>query len=109
MKLTKMGVELPDTRDRTGRARKKTALRPPSPWENRFKAAKRAARGAFLVLVYLTVAIAPLVLAWSGMEPGRGFMLDFSVALGFVGLSLMGLQFVVAARSRSRGPSAWTF
>ena len=37
------------------------------------------------------VAIAPLVLAWSGMEPGRGFLVDFSVALGFVGLSLMGL------------------
>jgi predicted ferric reductase len=51
--------------------------------------------------VYLAVAITPLVLAWSGMEPGRGFLINFSVALGFVGLSLMGLQFVVAARSRS--------
>jgi predicted ferric reductase len=35
------------------------------------------------------------------MEPGRGFLIDFSVALGFVGLSLMGLQFVVAARFQS--------
>jgi predicted ferric reductase len=47
------------------------------------------------------MTIAPLVLAWSGMEPGRGFLIDFSVALGFVGLSLMGLQFVVAARFQS--------
>jgi len=35
------------------------------------------------------------------MEPGRGFLIDFSVALGFVGLSLMGLQFLVAARFQS--------
>jgi predicted ferric reductase len=67
-------------------------------WDNRRKAAKRAVQGAFRVLVYLAVTIAPLVLAWSGMEPGRGFLVNFSVALGFVGLSLMGLQFVVAAR-----------
>ena len=58
-------------------------------------------QGAFRVLVYLGVIIAPLVLAWSGMEPGRGFLIDFSVALGFMGLSLMGLQFVIAARSQS--------
>lgn len=51
--------------------------------------------------MYLGVILAPLVLAWSGMEPGRGFLIDFSVALGFVGLSLMGLQFVVAARFQS--------
>lgn len=101
MKLTKPGVELPNTRDRTGKARNETASRSPSPWANRLKAAKRAVQGAFLVLAYLTVAIAPLVLAWSGMEPGRGFLINFSVALGFVGLSLMGLQFVVAARSRT--------
>ena len=101
MKLTRPGVEFPNTRDRTGRARKGTRSRPSSPWHNRFKAAKRTAQGAFLILAYLTVAIAPLVLAWSGMEPGRGFLIDFSVALGFVGLSLMGLQFVVAARSRT--------
>ena len=58
-------------------------------------------QATFRVLVYLAVTVAPLVLAWSGMEPGRGFLINFSVALGFVGLSLMGLQFVVAARSRS--------
>ena len=30
----------------------------------------------------------------------RGFLIDFSVALGFVGPSLMGLQFLLAARFR---------
>ena len=60
----------------------------------------RAVRGAFRVLLYLGITLAPLVLAWSGIEPGRWFLVDFSVALGFVGLSLMGLQFLVAARSR---------
>jgi predicted ferric reductase len=69
-------------------------------WETRLKAAKRVVGGAFRILVYLGVAIAPLVLAWSGMEPGRGFLIDFSVALGFVGPSLMGLQFLLAARFR---------
>jgi len=67
-------------------------------WDNWRKAVKRVVQGTFRVLMYLAVTIAPLVLAWSGMEPGRGFLIDFSVALGFVGLSLMGLQFVLAAR-----------
>ncbi len=102
MKLIKRGVEIPDTtRDRTGRARNKSASRSHGLWDHRLKAAKRIVQGAFLVLAYLAVTIAPLFLAWSGMEPGRGFPIDFSVALGFVGLSLMGLQFVIAARSRS--------
>jgi predicted ferric reductase len=70
-------------------------------WDSQLKAAKRLVGGVFRVLVYLGVTIAPLVLAWSGMEPGRGFLIDFSVALGFVGLSLMGLQFLVAARFQS--------
>jgi predicted ferric reductase len=67
-------------------------------WDSRLKAAKRVLQATFRVLVYLAVTIAPLALAWSGVEPGRGFLINFSVALGFVGLSLMGLQFVIAAR-----------
>ncbi len=101
MKLAKPRVESRKKQDRTGRARNKTAPRSPDLRDSRRKAAKRAVQGAFRVLVYLGVAIAPLVLAWSGMEPGRGFLIDFSVALGFVGLSLMGLQFLVAARFQS--------
>ncbi len=101
MKLAEPRVEVREKQDRSDRARSKTAPRSPSLWENRLRAAKRAVAGAFRVLVYLGVTIAPLVLAWSGMEPGRGFLIDFSVALGFVGLSLMGLQFVLAARFQS--------
>lgn len=101
MKLAEPRVESRKNLDSTSKARNNTARRSPGLWDNRRKAAKRAVGGAFRVLVYLGVIIAPLVLAWSGMEPGRGFLIDFSVALGFVGLSLMGLQFLVAARFQS--------
>jgi predicted ferric reductase len=59
---------------------------------------KRSVLAAFWILVYLLVAIAPLVFAWRGPEPGRGFLINFSVALGFVGLAMMGLQFALVAR-----------
>jgi predicted ferric reductase len=101
-KLTKPGGELPNTSDCADRARTRTAPRSPNlRYSSQGKAARRAVQAMFRVLVYLAVTIAPLVLAWSGIEPGRGFLINFSVALGFVGLSLMGLQFVVAARFRS--------
>ena len=58
-----------------------------------------AARGTFWIGMYLAVCVAPLVLAVLGdSPPARGFVLDFSVALGFVGLSMMGLQFALVAR-----------
>ena len=99
--LAKPRVESRKKLDSIGRARNKTARRSPSLRDGRRKAAKRAVQATFRVLVYLAVTIAPLVLAWSGMEPGRGFLINLSVALGFVGLSLMGLQFVIAARFQS--------
>ena len=50
-----------------------------------------AIRGVFWVGIYLAVAAAPLVFALVGdTPPGRDFLTDFSVALGFVGLSMMG-------------------
>jgi predicted ferric reductase len=52
--------------------------------------------------LYLAVAVAPLVFALiDETPPGRGFLTDFSVALGFVGLSMMGLQFALVARLQS--------
>jgi predicted ferric reductase len=43
----------------------------------------------------------PLLIAFLGdVPPGRDWMTEMSVALGFVGLSMLGLQFVVTARSR---------
>ena len=101
MKLAEPRVESRKKLDSSGRARNITTPRSPCLRDSRRKAAKRAVQATFQVLVYLAVTIAPLVLAWSGMEPGRGFLINFPVALGFVGLSLMGLQFVIAARFQS--------
>jgi predicted ferric reductase len=61
-----------------------------------------AVRGAFWIVIYLVVAIAPLVFAvLGGSPPARGFLVDFSVALGFIGLAMMGLQFALVARFQS--------
>lgn len=62
----------------------------------------RAIQGFSLGLLYLVVVLTPLVVALTAdRPPGRGFWLDFSVGLGFVGLSLMGLQFAVVGRFTS--------
>lgn len=51
------------------------------------------------ISLYLIVAVAPLVLALSGdRPPARDALVEVSVALGFVGLALMGLQVVLVAR-----------
>ena len=61
-------------------------------------------RSSWLVL-HLLVALAPLALCFTEASPGRGFVVNFSVALGFVALSVLGLQFALAARfSRSSAP-----
>jgi predicted ferric reductase len=59
-----------------------------------------AVRGALWVGAYLVLAISPLLLAPIGAGPGRGFLVELSVALGFVGLAIMGLQFALVARFR---------
>lgn len=56
-------------------------------------------RGLLWVQLYLLVSVAPLVFALLGdAPPGRDVVTELSVALGFVGLSMLGLQFVVTAR-----------
>jgi predicted ferric reductase len=61
-----------------------------------------AARAALWLGSYLAVVVVPLVFAAIGVaEPGRGFWREFAVALGFVGLSMLGLQFVLVARIRT--------
>lgn len=51
------------------------------------------------VLLYAIVAIGPLVVALTAdPPPGRGFLEELSVALGFVGLAMMGLQFAAVSR-----------
>jgi predicted ferric reductase len=59
-------------------------------------------RGALLIVAYLTLCILPLVLALvPEAPPGRGFWMELSVALGFVGLAMLGLQFAITARFRT--------
>ncbi|MCC5830586.1 MAG: ferric reductase-like transmembrane domain-containing protein [Phycisphaeraceae bacterium] len=48
---------------------------------------------------YLLLILAPLLVAWIGHpEPSRGFWIEFGVGLGFVGMAIMVLQFVLTAR-----------
>lgn len=59
-------------------------------------------KGALWIALFVGVAIAPLVFAVIGVSgTGRGVVTEFSVALGFVGLALMGLEFVLVARFRT--------
>lgn len=58
-------------------------------------------RGMVWIAIFVGVCVAPLVFALiSASQPGQGFWTDFSVALGFVGLALMGVEFVLVARVR---------
>src|SRR5690349_9164182 len=60
-----------------------------------------AVRAVFWVIAYLGAVLAPLAFAAIGAsQPEHGFWTDFSVALGFVGLAMMGLEFALVARFR---------
>jgi predicted ferric reductase len=49
--------------------------------------------------VYVLFAIAPLVVAFAGPAPEpRSFWIELAVGLGFVGLSMLALQFVITGR-----------
>ncbi|GLP81734.1 ferredoxin reductase family protein [Mycobacterium antarcticum] len=51
---------------------------------------------------YVAVVVVPLIFAVIGVaDDDRGFWREFTVALGFVGLSMMGLQFVLVARVKA--------
>ena len=57
--------------------------------------------GIFWIGFYLALALTPLFALLAGPEiPGRGFWRELSVALGFAGLSMMGLQFFLTGRFR---------
>ncbi|MEV0824159.1 hypothetical protein [Nonomuraea rubra] len=63
---------------------------------------RATAQGIVWVGVFLGVCVAPLAFALMGVSrPGQGFWTDFSVALGFVGLALMGIEFALVARVRA--------
>ncbi len=59
-------------------------------------------QGIFWLLVYLLLATGPLILLMLGKVPeGREFWRELSVALGFAGLSMLALQFVLTARFKT--------
>ncbi|HEX5970238.1 MAG TPA: ferric reductase-like transmembrane domain-containing protein, partial [Intrasporangium sp.] len=59
-------------------------------------------RGIAWLGIFIGICVAPLVLAlMSTSQPGQGFWTDFSVALGFVGLALMGIEFALVARVKT--------
>jgi predicted ferric reductase len=58
-------------------------------------------RGAVWILVYLLFILAPLFALLAGSHPPtRDFWTELSVALGYSGLAMMGLQFGLTARFR---------
>ena len=50
------------------------------------------------ISVYLMLVLAPLLILMLGeMPPGSGFWWDFSMALGFAAMAMMGVQFLRTA------------
>jgi predicted ferric reductase len=64
------------------------------------------ARGLFWTTAFAAVAAIPLGVARLGALPApRTFLVEFAVALGFIGLSLLALQFVYSGRIKKVAPS----
>jgi predicted ferric reductase len=62
----------------------------------------RFIQGAFWIGVYLLVTLTPLFLLLIGSAPpGRSFWTEFSIAIGFAGMAIMGMQFLITARFHS--------
>jgi len=62
---------------------------------------KHTTLGILLVIIYVLIVTAPLLILLAGPRPaGRDWWRDLSVGLGYCGLSMMGLQFVLTARFR---------
>jgi predicted ferric reductase len=58
-------------------------------------------RGAVWIIVYLLFILSPLFALLTGsLPPARDFWTEFSVAIGYAGLAIMGLQFGLTARFR---------
>lgn len=64
------------------------------------QATSKTARDALLWLgIYLLAVTAPLFALLPGtVLPGRGFVWDFAMALGYAGMAMLGVQFVLTAR-----------
>jgi len=58
-------------------------------------------RAVMWIGIYLALVLAPLaVLLLGEVPPGRGFWWDFSMALGFAGMVMMGVPFAMTSRIR---------
>lgn len=58
-------------------------------------------RGAVWIVLYLFFVLAPLFALLTGsLPPARDFWTEFSAAIGYAGLAIMGLQFGLTARFR---------
>ena len=53
------------------------------------------------IIAFLFLTLLPLLILLLYPPPERDFWLEFSVALGFIGLALMALQFALTARVKS--------
>ena len=63
---------------------------------------KNTLSGLAWVVFYLLFCLVPLALAaGQNKPPGRPFLVEFSVALGFVGLSMLVMQFALIARFKA--------
>lgn len=57
------------------------------------------ARAAVWITLYLLVILAPLFALMAGSQPpARDFWIEFSCAIGYAGLGMMGLEFALTAR-----------
>jgi predicted ferric reductase len=62
-------------------------------------------RAVAWLALHIFIGVAPLALSFTRVMPGRGFVINLSVALGFLAMSVLGLQFALAARfSRATAP-----
>lgn len=58
-------------------------------------------RAVLWIGIYLMLVAAPLLVLLTGQVPaGAGFWWDFSMALGFAGMAMLGVQFALTARFR---------
>jgi predicted ferric reductase len=63
---------------------------------------RSAVRGVAWLGIFIGICVAPLVFALMSTDrAGQGFWTDFSVALGFVGLALIGIEFALVARVKA--------
>ena len=57
--------------------------------------------GVVWIGIYLALVLAPLLVLLTGpVPPGAGFWWDLSMAIGFAGIAMLGVQFVLTARFR---------